>query len=130
MPTENFKVVTELPIAKVADLLCCAFEGGSNYWYVITEFHPPKKLTFRTDDKRLFCHIDYPLNEGGYVMVRSLEEAVFNTYKLDLAAIQRGLQVMADKFSLHYADALNEDGDAVTGDVFLQCCIFGDVIYG
>ena len=30
----------------------------------------------------------------------------------------------------HYADAVTESGDAVTGDVFLQLCLFGKVIFG
>jgi hypothetical protein len=130
MPTESFKVVTELPIAKVADLLCCAFEGGSNYWYEIVDYGRPVCFEFRTSPERIYNHIDYPLNEGGWLLIADLENPAWQPKVLGLAEIKRGLQVMADKFSLHYADALNEDGDAVTGDVFLQCCIFGDVIYG
>jgi len=38
--------------------------------------------------------------------------------------------VMAKKEPRHFADFLKEDYDETTGDVFLQCCLFGEVIYG
>lgn len=34
-----------------------------------------------------------------------------------------------DDFS-SFAEILDDNADANTGDVFLQCCLFGDVIYG
>jgi hypothetical protein len=36
---------------------------------------------------------------------------------------------MAVECPRHFADFLNEKADAVTGDAFLQCCLFGEVIY-
>ena len=39
-------------------------------------------------------------------------------------------QIMADKFPRHFANILNENDDAETGDVFLQCCLWGDIVYG
>ena len=44
--------------------------------------------------------------------------------------IKRGLTVMAKKERKHFVDFLNEDYDETTADVFLQCCLFGEVIYG
>ena len=44
--------------------------------------------------------------------------------------ILRGLEVMADKYPNHFGDAIAGNDDATTGDVFLQCCVFGDVLYG
>jgi len=51
-------------------------------------------------------------------------------YRLNLAGIKKGLTVMAKKEPRHFADFLKEDYDETTGDVFLQCCLFGEVIYG
>jgi len=50
--------------------------------------------------------------------------------RLDLDAIKKGLQIIAEKYPRHMGDFLNENDDADTGDVFLQCCLFGDAIYG
>jgi len=39
-------------------------------------------------------------------------------------------KVMHDDYPSHYGDAISENDDAGTGDVYLQCCLFGEVIYG
>jgi len=51
-------------------------------------------------------------------------------YWLNLKAVKRGLTTMAKKESKHFADFISEDFDQTTGDIFLQCCLFGKVIYG
>jgi hypothetical protein len=55
--------------SRVSDLLCGAFEGGSNYWYSISEYKEPYKFEFRTDKEVIFKHLDYPLNKGGSVVI-------------------------------------------------------------
>jgi len=131
MTTERPLTVTaNITKQRISDLLCCAFEGGSNYWYQITKFIKPPKLEFRSDDKTIFRHLDYPLNKGGALMIGDDDDPKHNPTRLDLDAIQNGLQLMADKYPSHYADFIMENEDASTGDVFLQLCLFGDVIYG
>ena len=44
--------------------------------------------------------------------------------------LQQGLQRMARKYPRHFADFMAENDDAITGDVFLQCVVLGEVIYG
>ena len=45
-------------------------------------------------------------------------------------AVLTGLTIMAEKYPKHWADFLEEDGDNDTADVFIQCCVLGDVVYG
>jgi hypothetical protein len=40
------------------------------------------------------------------------------------------LRLMAEKEPRHFADFMQENDDAVTGDVFLQCVLLKAVIYG
>jgi hypothetical protein len=121
-------------IERISDLLCSALEGGSNYWYKIRSFHKPAKLTFRciANSKQVFRHLDYPLNEGGALMIESTEEPDRPAVKLDLEAIQRGLLKMAEskECAHHWRDFMAGTDDQNTGDVFLQLCLFGEVIYG
>lgn len=61
---------------------------------------------------------------------------------LSLESIQQGLDLMAkglldgkdkpvkDHYLQHFADFLAGNDDATTGDIFLQLCLFGEVIYG
>lgn len=128
---------TPLTRAQMANLLTSAFEGGSNYWYQIDGYKEPAKLGFLSDaefakvmnrEPQVFKHADYPLNPGGAVIVRDADEG--KTFTLDLEACRRGAQVMRRSYPRHYAAVIAENDDAETGDVFLQCCLFGEVIYG
>jgi hypothetical protein len=116
---------------RISDLLCNAFEGGSNYWYLITSQKKPPVLSFRSDVKEVYPHLDYPLNEGGSLKIQDMEgENRKKRYTLDLEAVKRGLEIMARDYPRHWADFISENDDGDTGDVFLQCCLFGEAIYG
>jgi hypothetical protein len=138
------KVTTtqEVSTERIADLLTCALEGGSNYWYMITDRGAPTEIVFRTaisdEDKAsaeiVYPHIDYPVNPGGFLMIGATDDEgdvdMTEVKRLDLDSLAKGLQVMATKYPRHYADFQAENDDAETGDVFLQCCLFGEIVYG
>jgi hypothetical protein len=125
-------VTTTITAQRISDLLCSAFEGGSNYWYTIKEYHAPAKLEFRSSPDVIFRHLDYPLNEGGGLTIGDIEdpENVFIRPVLNRESIALGLQIMADKYPKHFGDFTAENDDAETGDVFLQCCLMGEIVYG
>lgn len=119
----------DVPIQRISDLLCCALEGGSNYWYTIDKFIKP--LVAWHGGKIEYRHLDYPLSPGGALMISDKEgEEGTPTYRLDVLAIEKGLKIMNEKFSHHFSNWLEENDDAETGDVFLQCCLFGELVYG
>jgi len=136
LPTISIEVTQKVDLQRIEDLLCGAFEGGSNYWYQIEDYTMPKELTFKGDCLDLLCEgedpmntfrfLTYPLNEGGEVLISSEE----GTHSLNLKAIKKGLQFMAKKYPRHFNDFMQENDDACTSDVFLQCCLFGEVIFG
>ena len=132
-PTQQTIKVTvnhQISLDRISNLLCSAFEGGSNYWYEIQKFVEPKTITFRTDEDQVYKHLDYPLNDGGAVIVGDIEDEDSEPKRLDLNAIKKGIQIMAEKYPRHMSDFLNDNDDADTGDIFLQCCLFGEAIYG
>ena len=70
---------------------------------------------------------------GGRVFCTLKEEAFKDkglTYTLDRAGIEKGLLIMKSVYPRHFGDAIAENDDATTGDVFLQCCLFGEVVFG
>jgi hypothetical protein len=74
-----------------------------------------------------------PLTEGGKIVCTIQDEHTKGAgviYVLDRAAITRGLVAMKEKAPRHFGDALADNDDATTGDVFLQLCLFDEVIYG
>ena len=41
------------------------------------------------------------------------------------------MKVMHEKYTRHYADMVSEcNADATTGDVLVQCALFGEIVYG
>lgn len=137
----NFQINVAVTVTfqRIADTLVSAFEGGSNYWYLIEEeIAPAPDKLYPWDIKtgeQVWGPYQYPLSEGGAVIISVLDTEEGDDhhnkkFRLDLEAINKGLEVMANKFPRHFADMINENGDATTGDVLLQCCLFGDLIYG
>lgn len=125
---DTIRITQEIPYERIQDLLCNALEGGSNYWYQIDNFLYPHGETKKSLNIE-FEHLELPF-KGGTIVFNDLEDPKREKTYLKLATIAQGLQLMADKFPNHFADFLKEDDDATTGDVFLQCCLFKDVIYG
>lgn len=132
--TKTVMVVnTEVPLQRVADLLCSAMEsGGIAYWARIERTRKPRKpIPFTSPESgTIYPLMDYPLCKGGSVTLRDIEDETRGLLVLDLDAIQRGLTLMPARAPGHWADFVREDSDANTADVFVQLCVFGEVIYG
>jgi hypothetical protein len=97
--------------------------------YKIIYFQKPPALAFRFDQKFILREVDYPLNDGGSLAL-AREGLRSDGRRLDLKSIGDGLNVMATRYPRHFADFLGEAADALTADVFLQCCLFGELISG
>lgn len=127
---------------RLRDILCNAFEGGSNYWYFIEDTVCPPGTTLedffeggsRQDPENYFHYAELlPLEEGGALIIRTLENDEINGHKsrrLDRDTIAKGCAVMAEKYARHWSNFVTEHDDAETGDVFLQCCLFGEIVFG
>lgn len=153
------KVEVEITDEQIANLLISAFEGGSNYWYEISGQKKPDKYRlfcgkpFEKADTQdhyeatgmwlqafpdgrwlqVFPHVDYPMNPGGQLIIKqTVDKNGPGRRKLDRTAIERGMNELAasEKYRHHFVDIVKDDTGATTGDVFLQMCLYGDVIYG
>jgi hypothetical protein len=133
------KITMEVEVKEedLKGLLCCAIEGGSNYWYHDLAPVLAKGLTLKdfSEGGKMQDPKDYwhwcqvvPLTEGCAVTLKADEDP--KTYRLDRKAIEKGLKVFQEKCPRHFADFMADNTDANTGDSFLQCVLFGDVIYG
>lgn len=108
----------------MSDLLCSAFEGGSNYWYQIEDYIYP--AGFSASDFE-FPYLELPFKDGKLKITADGEKKI---YILDRKALDKGWITFRDECARHYADAMEDTADATTGDVFLQCCLFGKIIFG
>lgn len=109
-----------IPNQTIADLMVTALEGGSNYW--LNAINP----RFKT-----FAEYSEPEAYGPDMTPRMVYDDDGPTpYKLDWPSIERGVKTMYAKYPHHFGDILNDNMDADTADVFLQCVLYDDVIFG
>jgi len=117
---------------QIAGLLCTAFEGGIYYWgrWDFTESYNPSEKD--AQDEKYGDWSGFPqyqvTNPDFKLKVFDVEDE--GEYLLDLTLLKNGMKTMSEKYPRHFRDFMSDNADAITGDVYLQCCIFGDVIYG
>ena len=68
------------------------------------------------------------------ILTRKADECIRDTeeeknYTLNIHKIKRGLTLMAKKEPSHFANFLKGDFDQTTGDIFLQFCLLGEIVY-
>ena len=118
-----------IPRSQVAQLLGISLSDGRNGPYKIIESRRPPTFRFCSDQKVVLRELDYPLNNGGSLAIVR-KGLTSECRQLDLKSLGDGLNVMATNYPRHFADFVNQAADSLTADVFLQCCLFGDLICG
>jgi len=113
---------------QVANLLCVALASSSrSNRYSVIEMTEPPELKFRAHKNLILRYLDYPLNAGGSLGI-AIRESGSDLRRLDLNSLASGLDDMATKYPRHFADFIYESADEIPADVYLQCCLFGEVI--
>lgn len=94
------------------DLMITALEGGSNYWL---EHHQPALSGYG--------------NAENYTPSRkwTVTDDEGERHVVDWNAMRHALEIMPE----HHLQNLKDDNwDAETADVWLQCAAFGEIVYG
>lgn len=134
--TISINAAVTVKTSDIIDLICTGAEGGmSNTWARSMDADLPEDadLSEIPEDMRDYPRYYAAFVEGGAIVFdaedidhpRGTKEV-----RLDKAAIEKALQAMATKCPGHFADFMDDNADAVTGDVFLQMAVYGDVIFG
>jgi hypothetical protein len=129
----HVNVPREIDAKRVQDMIVGAFEGGSNYWLGDgrVELVTPTYEELGGKDEKIVWYgreTDNVFAREEFTITIDVPEDELRT--LDRTAVARGLQVMGDKYPDHYNDLVGENDDAATADVFLQCALFGELVYG
>ena len=120
----------------LVNLLSVATYG--NYWPVIKAYKSDAEKGLFEDCE---CREDKwatALLKGKGVVVYDLysceselsENEEPDRYPITIDNIRKGLELMRDQYPRHYADLMEEEDDAITGDVWLQLAVFGELVYG
>lgn len=132
-----FDIKIEISEQSVRDLLTTAFESGL-YWCDVVDQDLCNDLTiddFKKGGSEAIKVKEYfpsyqlvPFVDGCSLILKDREDE--SLYRLNQVSMKRGLVAMARKEIRHFRNFVDENYDAVTGYVWLQCCCFGEVIYG
>jgi len=145
----DFNVATQtvIPEQRVRDLLTSAIEGGTGYWALIWEYQFASGLQYSDfqEDGKMQIPDNYhhpaeliPFVPGCAVLFVDSNEVARNAdelpegvtaWKLDRQALHDGLRVMAEHHLRHWYNFIEGNDDAETGDIFLQLCLFGEIVY-
>lgn len=128
---KEFKMNVEVTITEemIENIIVGALEGGSNYWYMLGEGIPPRDEEGTPMSVRISRKIvedpDFKLpiydaeDEDGDPIGHLTQEGMLNAFK-----------IVSEKYPWHYQNMMTECGDADTDDVFFQCAVLGDIVYG
>jgi len=119
-------ITQEIAPQRIADLMVSALEGGSNYWIDRVSVESPDRKTL--NGRPWYSGED--LFDGRPFSIGFHYEEQTETKFLTPEMVKDGFELMATKYPSHFADFVNENDDANTADVWLQLCLFGEVVYG
>lgn len=143
-PFIQIQILIDVPLERVRDLLCNAFEGGVGYWCRIMKYEYPEGKTAKSYVYR-HCEVvpdggvmylrdcsddDYGDSENVDAEWEKLPESEKEEWTLTHSKLIKGLQTMATKYPHHFNNFIKDNDDAETADVFVQCCLFGEIVYG
>ena len=125
-------VLREVTDAMICNAIVGTVEGGYSPWlgelkYLDSDPAPQPGLVWYgqealyNDSLRFKAVYDDPEQEEG-----TFGASVFVDYR----RIREGLQYMARAHNRHFNDLVEENDDAITHDVFMQCVVLKRVVYG
>lgn len=110
-----------MPRQQIAYVLCAALEGGSTYWCgQCTVVTYPGETEWAHE----------AIAAGTDFSVRDFEAEETTVVKNSDEKLGEAMSLMADHYPGHWKDFVNENEDAITGDIFFQLLCFGEVVYG
>lgn len=132
MSQVTFKVTTEVQSKVIANMMVTCIETNACSWLENVqldstpvgreEFDFNWYATAKLYEKNFQFTVTCENHEG--------DDPEYLTVEVTPEKMQAGLNVLVEKYPHHIADMLAENDDAETADAFLQCVVYGDIIYG
>ena len=119
------QVTLTITSQQIADLVCSGIEG---------DMSPQWLKAFRCKSEYSGEDIWYAdpkfWESENFVVTAFPEDKEFPARKLNLDDVKRALRTMAEEHPTHFSDFMEDNCDAITGDVFIQLLVLEKVVYG
>jgi hypothetical protein len=113
------------------DLFVTALEGGSNYWYYLSDEAVDKINNHSNTDGNLFTELMWKyILDGNSIDINDIECPDELLGSISLESIQKGEETMFQNSLWHYTNAKEESWDADTADVWFQYAVMNDIVFG
>lgn len=140
----EIKINVGIPKERLETVCITALEGGSNYWYYLSDGARELIRSVVPTEKNPYISsaiLEAALDHGVRIPIHDLEdyqEAEDGEDEtepigwLDRDTIQERLQKLYDDTGYRWAleNELNEEGDATSSDVVFQYMVLGEVVFG
>lgn len=116
---------------QIADQLCTALEGGSNYWYMLGDVdttHFVKGDTYVDNLMRSFIADKY--YELNVYDIESDEDDPILLGKVTYISIGNAFTTMGFRYPKQLSNIISGDYDADDADVWFQLATMGEVVFG
>lgn len=127
------KIAIDIPAKRIADLLTtCAESSAVTYWCSAMKPAPRSGFEKRVAKAKWWYAEAKAIDDGLLIDVTEMNAdgtGRDKVHRVNAARLRKGLRIMAEKHGRHFGDLLNENDDATTADVFLQCVALGEVVY-
>ena len=129
----------ELKPEIVQSLLVDCFEGGYSQWIrgaerVAGDYDPKENLVWYVGQDGFVRGEDGDVKPFRIRLIYDREEDDEGAGKgkatLDRAAIAFGIVALSKVAPATFTRIITQEGDALDADAFMQCCVFGKIIYG
>jgi hypothetical protein len=130
----KIKHETEISSQRIADMMVTAIEGNHMTRAWCSGIHLKGDWEARQSELAGPWYSDPKLYDGAFeIEVLELDDertGKTKAHKICEVDLANGLRLMAEKWSKHFADLVQENDDASTADVFLQMIVLGQLVYG
>ena len=132
-------VTLEVTKERILDLLCTGIEAGFFFLHHSPESKRPSDESVIPKEYIEQPYLAWCWGDGDVVFVnkdewnQALEDETCSTDEvirlyLNEEAIEKGLKLFGKHFPRHFADFIDDREDAITGDIFLQCCLLHEYV--
>ena len=130
----DIKIFRTIERQVIEDIFVTAIEGGSNYWYFLSDDAVTKIRQAVPKSEELYISIAISkaiLDHNVVVPINDAENEEDIVGEISLATMQARLQKMVDDG--HYdvlEQHMNGDGDGDSADTIMQYLTMGEIVYG
>lgn len=128
----KFNEKIEFTKEQIKDVIVTALEGGSNYWYFLTNdsVKAIRDKVSKEENKYLSEAITDAIYKGAVIPIYDIENPNDLLGTLSKDSVEAGIQLMINQERDEIESVLDDTYDAESADVMFQYFVMGEIVFG